>query len=86
MPLICSSGSEDNSPQTSPQCKSQTSVFVLTVLVCLSYVCLFLCVSGDKNDEEGMEMDEEIFQIMVIYSLYQAILLHFGSILDFFFI
>lgn len=48
------------------------------------YVSFCVCVSGDKNDEEGMEMDEEIFKIMVIYSLNQAILLHFGSILDFF--
>lgn len=84
MSLICSSDSEDNSPETSPQRKSLESVFVLTVFVCVSYVCLFLCVTGDKNDEESMEMDEEIFKIMVIYSLNQAILLHFGSILDFF--
>lgn len=45
-----------------------------------------MCVTGDKNDEEGTEMDEEIFKIMVIYSLNQAVLSHFGSILDFFLI
>lgn len=44
MPLICSTDSEDNSPETSPQRKSLASVFVLTVSVCVSYVCLFLCV------------------------------------------
>lgn len=34
---------------------------------------LFVCVTGDKNDERGMEMDEEIFKIVVIYSLIKPV-------------
>lgn len=83
MPLICSSDSEDNSPETSPQRKSLASVFANSISLCVLCVSLFVCVTGDKNDEEGMEMDEEIFKIMVIYSLNLASLLRFASILDF---
>lgn len=42
-----------------------------------------LCVSGDKDDEECMEMDEEIFEIMVNYTLNHSSLIYFGDIFDF---
>lgn len=38
-------------------------------------------MSGNKNDEECIEMDDEIYEIMVIYCLYEPSLLYFGDIL-----
>lgn len=45
-------------------------------------MCLhFFCLSGDKKDEECTEMADELYQIMVIYSLYKPSLLYFTDTL-----